>query len=139
MNANWRDPVSALVDGMDGWDGAWTLVYAAGQVALNPAESPTPDQGLGLVYAALDLSHALTEIESIAYHRSASVAVDLGDVSMIDAGAVVAAVDELVVAAERAVMRALAQPDADISQTLLGARVLTLLSAARAELDGSAR
>ncbi|NMR21149.1 hypothetical protein [Cellulomonas fimi] len=138
MDAEQRQQAESLVAGAVGWGGAWTLVYAAGQAALNGTDPSSTDLAVRLTYAALDLSFALTELESVVPPEVGRAAVDLGELSRVDGQSVAAAVVDLVVAAERAVIDAAAHAGPDVTSTLLGARVSSLLSAARLKLSGGA-
>jgi len=137
MTMTWTRPAEVLTDGASGWDGVWTLVYAAGQAAMNLSAVPGADDDLGLTYAALDVSYALTEIESLG-RDVVVVAVNLGSVDLADRGAAVAVIDDLLAAAESLALELVTSPDVSAAVALCGLRVMTLLASARANATGGA-
>lgn len=137
MTTTWTRPAAVLTAEASGWDGVWTLVYAAGQAAVNLSAVPGADKDLGLSYAALDVSYALTELELLGPDVVAiGVAVDLGSVALADRAAAVVVVDDLLAAAEFLAIKLVTQPDVAASAVLCVARVMTLLSSARAKATG---
>ena len=139
MTTTWRTPATALVADANGWKGVWTLVFAAGQAAANLAAVKGADDDLGLTYAALDTSFALTELEQQLVAFSATgVAVDLGPVSLTDRGAAVTVIDDLLAAAESLTTDLAGRPDSGVPVVLCAARVVTLLASARAKATGGA-
>ena len=137
MTMTWTRPAEVLTDGARGWDGVWTLVYAAGQAAMNLAAVPGADDDLALMYAALDISYALTEIESLG-RDVVTVAVNLGSVDLTDRDAAVAVIDDLLGAAQCLATELVEVPDVGASLALCGSRVTTLLASARAKATGGA-
>ena len=137
MTMTWTRPAEVLTDGASGWDGVWALVYAAGQGAVNLSAVPGADDDLGLTYAALDISYALTEIESLG-RDVVVVAVNLGPVDLADRGAAVAVIDDLLATAESLAIELVAGPDVGAAVALCGSRVMTLLASARAKTTGGA-
>ena len=137
MTTTWTRPAAVLTAEASGWDGVWSLLYAAGQAAVNLSAVPGADQDLGLSYAALDVSYALTELELLGPDVAATgVAVDLGSVDLADCAAAVVVVDDLLAAAEFLAIELVTQPDVGTSVVLCVTRVMTLLSSARAKVTG---
>jgi len=135
MTMTWTRPAEDLTDGARGWDGVWTLVYAAGQAAMNLAAVPGADDDLALMYAALDVSYALTEIESLG-RDVVTVAVNLGSVDLTDRDAGIAVIDDLLGAAQALATELIEAPEVGASLALCGSRVTTLLGSARAKVTG---
>ena len=139
MTTTWTRPAAVLTAEATGWDGVWSLLYAAGQAAVNLSAVPGADQDLGLSYAALDVSYALTELELLGPDVVAiGVAVDLGSVDLADRAAAVVVVDDLLAAAEFLAIELVTEPDVGTSVVLCIARVMTLLSSARVKVTGGA-
>jgi len=137
MTTTWTAPVAVLTAEATGWHGVWTLAYAAGQAAVNLSAAPGADDDLGLTFAALDVSYALTELESAWTDAAVAVpAVDLGPGSLADRDAAVAIIDGLLAAAELLAIELASGPDVPAPVVLRAGRVLALLGSARAKATG---
>jgi hypothetical protein len=109
----------------------------AGQAAVNLSAVPGADDDLGLSFAALDVSYALTELESMWTDAARAVlALDLGAVALDDRVTAVAIIDDLLAAAERLAIDLASRPDVAAPVVLRAGRVLALLGSARAKATG---
>ncbi|HEY8722182.1 hypothetical protein [Pengzhenrongella sp.] len=139
MTTTWIEPAAVLSAEASGWEGVWTLVFAAGHAAVNLASVPGADDDLGLTYAALDTSYALTELEQrLVDFTAPGVAVDVGPVSLADRDAAVDVIDELLAAAQALTNELAGRPGAGVLVVLCSTRVSTLLESARAKATGGA-
>ena len=138
MSSSWEQTVGVVVDGVSGWAGVWSLVFAARGALVELAAVPGCDDDLALTYTALDLGYVLDDIEHVD-QSAPGVTVNLGPVSRDGLVAAVRLVDDLLMAAERQVHH-LAVTDARPAQDVLAAsRALGGLVVARARIAGGAR
>jgi hypothetical protein len=140
MGVLWTQPARVLVDGLDGgFEGLWSLVFAAQHGALRLALDRGMDDDLSLTLAAMDLGEALEDLEWAHPDLPAvAVALDLGPVPADAVSDCRAAIAELLagaldVAAE--VLRDSSQ-DLDTPDVLCLARVVHLLSNAHLRVTG---
>ena len=139
MATTWTGSATVLIANASDWKGVWTLVFAAGNAAANLAAAQGADDDLGLTYAALDTSFALTELEQqFVGFPATGVAVDLGSVRLADRDAAVTVIDDLLAAAESLTTELAGRPDVSTSVVLCAARVAALLASARAKATGGA-
>jgi hypothetical protein len=137
MAMTWTEPAAVLTAEAKGWHGVWTLAYAAGQAAVNLSAVPGADDDLGLSFAALDVSYALTELESMWTDAARAVlALDLGPVTLADRVTAVAIIDDLLAAAELLAIDLASRPDVTAPVVLRAGRALGLLGSARAKATG---
>ena len=82
MTTLWTAPAKVLVDRAEsGWEGIWTLTYAAGLAAINLGSVVPLAAAVDLSLAALDFAHAQSALERVRPDLPARcAAVDLGDV-----------------------------------------------------------
>ena len=137
MTMTWNAPAAVLTGSARDWDGVWMLVYAAGTAAMNLAAVPGADDDLGLTYASLDTSYALTELEQhLVDFAGAGVMVDLGPVEPAARAAAVRVIDDLLAAAGGLAARLSAGPGVSAAQVLCATRVAILVASARAKATG---
>lgn len=142
MTETWTAPAQVLAAGAKGWSGVWTLAYAGGQAAVNLSGVPGADDDLGLSFAALDVSYALSELESAwadgawADAARAVRAVDLGAVTSSDREAAVGVIDDLLAAAESLAAELVSRAGVSAPEVLRAGRVLALLTSARSKATG---
>ncbi|QTE30065.1 hypothetical protein [Pengzhenrongella sicca] len=139
MTMTWNAPAAVLTGYARDWDGVWMLVYAAGHAAMSLAAVPGADGDLGLTYASLDTSYALTEIEQhLVDFTNTGVTVDLGPVDLAHRDAAVQVIDDLLAAAATLTARLSAEPDVGAADVLCATRVAILVASARAKATGGA-
>ncbi|MGV8966665.1 MAG: hypothetical protein ACOH2F_10345 [Cellulomonas sp.] len=139
MTTTWLAPAAVLARYASGWDGLWTLLYAAGQATANLAAVPGADDDLSLAYAALDISFALSELEQgLVSFADAGVAVDLGPVELADRAAAVGVVDDLLEAAQSLIWHLCHEPSVGGAEVLSATRVALTVGSARAKVTGGA-
>src|SRR5665648_192256 len=64
MSTTWTQPAQTLIsEATAGWEGIWSLTYAAGFGALNLAMSVPLGVGVSISYAAMDFRDAQDELE----------------------------------------------------------------------------
>src|SRR5665647_1889983 len=64
MSTTWTQPAQTLIsEATAGWEGIWSLTYAAGFAALNLAMSVPLGVGVSISYAAMDFRDAQDELE----------------------------------------------------------------------------
>src|SRR5665648_545344 len=64
MSTTWTQPAQTLIsEATTGWEGIWSLTYAAGFGALNLAMSVPLGVGVSISYAAMDFRDAQDELE----------------------------------------------------------------------------
>ena len=82
MTMLWTAPAKVLVDRAEsGWEGIWTLTYAAGLAAINLGSVVPLGVAIDLSLAALDFAHAQSALERVRPDLPGRcAAVDLGDV-----------------------------------------------------------
>jgi len=137
MTMTWNAPASVLADFASDWDGVWMLVYAAGHAAMNLAAVPGADDDLGLTYASLDTSYALTELEQrLVDFTNTGVTVDLGPVDLADRPSAVQVIDDLLAAAGALTARLSAEPGVGPAEVLCATRVTILVGSARVKATG---
>ena len=137
MTETWTAPAAVLTAAAKGWSGVWTLAYAAGQAAVNLSAVPGADDDLGLSFAALDVSYALTELESAWTDAARAVrAVDLGAATLTDREVAVGVIDDLLAAAESLAAELASGPHVSAPEVLRAGRVLALLTSARSKATG---
>lgn len=121
MTMTWTAPATVLTAEAKGWPGVWTLAHAAGQAAVNLSAAPGADDDLGLTFAALDVSYALTELESALTDAAVAVpAVDLGAATLADCDTALAIIDDLLAAAESLAIELASRPDVTAPVVLRG-------------------
>ena len=138
MSVTWERTVGVLVDGVSGWAGVWSLVFAARSALAELAAVPGCDDDLALMYAALALGCVLDDIEHVD-QSVPGVAVSLGPVPSGSAVAAARVVDELLMAAEREVRQLTSANDRSALEVLAASRVLGGLAVARARIAGGPR
>src|SRR5665647_3418623 len=86
MSTTWTQPAQALIsEATAGWEGIWSLTYAAGFGALNLAMSVPLGVGVSISYAAMDFRDAQDELEWARPNlRATAAAVRLGLTSQRD-------------------------------------------------------
>jgi len=138
MSVKWEHTAAVLVDGVSGWAGVWSLVFAARSALVELAAVPGCDDDLALTYAVLDLGCVLDDIERVD-QSAPGVAVSLGPVTTDGLVAAARVVDGLLMAAERQVHDLAAADDRRARDVLATSRVLGELVVARARIAGGAR
>lgn len=138
MSVTWERTVGVLVDGVSGWAGVWSLVFAARGALVELAAVPGCDDDLALTYTVLDLGYVLDDIEHVD-QSAPGVAVSLGPVPRDGLVAAARVVDDLLMAAERQLHDLAASDDRRARDVLAASRVLAGLAVARARIAGGAR
>jgi hypothetical protein len=138
MSVEWEQTVGVLMDGVSGWAGVWSLVFAARGALAELAAVPGYDDDLALTYTALDLGYVLDDIEHVD-QSAPGMAVSLGPVSRDGLVAAARVVDDLMMAVERQVHLLTAAEDRRPRDVLAASRVLGGLVVARARIAGGAR
>ena len=73
MSTTWTAPAQNLLEhATTGWEGIWSLTYAAGFGALNLAMSVPLGVGVSISYAAMDFRDAQDELEWVRPHLRAT-------------------------------------------------------------------
>jgi hypothetical protein len=138
MSTTWTQPARKLIaSAATGWDGIWSLTYAAGFGALNLAMSVPLGVGVSISHAAMDFRDAQDELEwARPGLRSTADAVRLGGVHTAqDSAEARTVLDQLAAAAlERAA--ALAVVEQDLADQAALSRVMARLITARAKVTG---
>ena len=138
MSTTWTQPAQTLMsEAAAGWEGIWSLTYAAGFGALNLAMSVPLGVGVTISYAAMDFRDAQDELEWVRPHlRATAAAVRLGHIHDIDdAGEAREILSELAAAAlNRAA--ALAEVELDLADQAALSRVMARLITGRAKVTG---
>jgi hypothetical protein len=137
MSLSWEQTAAVLVDGVSGWAGVWSLVFAARGALVELAAVPGCDDDLALTYTVLDLGYVLDEIEHVD-QSAPGVAVSLGPVPRDGLVAAARVVDDLLMAAAREVHHLAAAEDRRARDVLAASRVLGALAVARARIAGGA-
>jgi hypothetical protein len=136
MSTTWTEPAQALIcEATGGWEGIWSLTYAAGFGALNLAMSVPVGVGVSISYAAMDFRDAQDELEWARPHlRATAPAVRLGHLrSLDDAPEARAILDQLAGAAlDRAA--ALAEVELALGDQAALSRVMARLITGRAKV-----
>lgn len=138
MSTTWTQPAQTLIaDAPPGWEGIWSLTYAAGFGALNLAMGVPLGVGVSISYAAMDFRDAQDELEWARPNLPATAtALRLGEMGgVVDPGEARAILDQLAaVALDRAA--ALAEVELDLSDQAVLARVMARLITGRAKVTG---
>ncbi|MCR6494501.1 hypothetical protein [Cellulomonas sp. P24] len=138
MTRLWTAPAEVLTDQADpGWEGIWTLTYAAGHAAINLGLAVPLGVAVDLAYAAMDFREAQDELEWAHPDLPARcAAVDLGQLDPTEGEPRARLIiDQLATAAlHRAI--ALATTDLDVPDLLCLARVTPKLFTGRAKVTG---
>jgi hypothetical protein len=138
MTTLWTAPARVLVDQSDpGFDGIWTLTYAAAHAAINLGLAVPLGVAVDLTYAAMDFREAQDELEWARPDLAARcAAVNLGQFDPAEGEARARLViDQLATAGlDRAV--ALAATDLPVPDLLCLARVMAKLFTGRAKVTG---
>lgn len=137
MSTTWTEPAQALIaEATTGWEGIWSLTYAAGSGALQLAMSVPLGVGVSISYAAMDFRDAQDELEwARPGIRSSATALRLGFVRELDATEARAVLDRLAAAAlDHAA--ALAEVETDLADQASLSRVMARLITGRAKVTG---
>jgi len=139
VTVSWIEPARRLADGTAGWEGLWSLLFAARRAVLHLALLPGLDDDLGFTEAALDLREAAEELEWV--HGDLplrAAAVDLGEAPRDQVGACRAAVTGLLVAALDTVgrLQSAGAGELDTPEVLALARVSQLAASAHLRVAG---
>lgn len=80
MSATWEAPAMVLIEHADaGWEGLWSLLYAASHATLRLSLGVPLATGVDLTFAAMDIREARDELEWIDERLvEGGAAVDLG-------------------------------------------------------------
>jgi len=138
MSVTWERTVGVLVDGVSGWAGVWSWVFAARGALVELAAVQACDDDLSLTYTVLDLGYVLDDIEQVD-QAAPGVAVSLGPVPRDGLVEAARAVDDLLAAAVRRVRDLTAEDGRPAQDVLAASRVLGGLAVARARIAGGAR
>jgi hypothetical protein len=140
MGVLWTRPACLLVDRLGpGFEGLWSLVYAAQHGALRLALDRQADGDLSLTLAAMDLGEALEELEWAHPQLPAiAVAVDLGPVPADSVADCRAAVAVLLTGELKTTTGLLRDPSDDVGtpEILCLARIVHLLTNAHLRITG---
>lgn len=138
MSTTWTQPAQTLITGAGtGWEGIWSLTYAAGFGALNLAMSVPLGVGVSISYAAMDFRDAQDELEWARPNlRASGDAVRLGVLrAPQDIAEARTILDQL---ADAALNRAsaLAEVEQELADQAALSRVMARLITARAKVTG---
>jgi len=139
VTVTWMEPARRLADGAAGWEGLWSLLFAARRAVLHLALLPGLDDDLAFTDAALDLREAGEELEWVhAGLPLRAAAVDLGEAPLDQVSACRAAVTGLLAAALDLVRRiqGTAAGDLDTPELLALGRVRQLAASAHRRVTG---
>ena len=137
MSTTWTEPATALIaEATTGWEGIWSLTYAAGCGALNLAMAVPLGVGVSISYAAMDFRDAQDEIEWARPEvRSAGTVVRLGLVRDMDTAEARSILDRLAATAlDHAA--ALAEIETELADQAALSRVMARLITGRAKVTG---
>ncbi len=86
MSTTWDTPAAVLIEHVaDGWEGLWSLLYAASHATVKLSLSVPLTTSADLTFAAMDLREARDELEWLHEHlTTGAVAVDLGPLRPTD-------------------------------------------------------
>lgn len=138
MSSTWTQPAQTLISGATaGWEGIWSLAYAAGFGALNLAMSVPLGVGVSISYAAMDFRDAQDELEWARPNlRATAEAVRLGHVRDVDDAVEARAILDRLAAAALDRAAALAEVELDLSDQATLSRVMARLITGRAKVTG---
>ena len=138
MSTTWTQPAQTLIsEATAGWEGIWSLTYAAGFGALNLAMSVPLGVGVSISYAAMDFRDAQDELEWARPNlRATATALRLGHVRDVDDTAEARAILDQLAAAALDRAAALAEVELDLSDQAALSRVMSRLITGRAKVTG---
>lgn len=138
MSTTWTQPAQTLIsEATTGWEGIWSLTYAAGFGALNLAMSVPLGVGVSISYAAMDFRDAQDELEWARPNlRATAAAVRLGHVRDVDDAVEARAILDQLAAAALDRAAALAEVELNLSDQAALSRVMARLITGRAKVTG---
>jgi hypothetical protein len=138
MSTTWTQPAQTLIcEAATGWDGIWSLTYAAGFGALNLAMSVPLGVGVSISYAAMDFRDAQDELEWARPDlRATAPAVRLGHLRTIDDADEARAILAQLAGAALDRAATLAEVEAALSDQAALSRVMARLITGRAKVTG---
>lgn len=138
MSTTWTAPAQNLLEhATTGWEGIWSLTYAAGFGALNLAMSVPLGVGVSISYAAMDFRDAQDELEwARPGLRASGTAVRLGHVRALEDSAEARVILDRLAGAALNRAAALAEVELDLADQAALSRVMARLITGRAKITG---
>lgn len=138
MSTTWTEPATALIaEATTGWEGIWSLTYAAGFGALNLAMAVPLGVGVSISYAAMDFRDAQDELEwARPGLRASGTAVRLGHVRALEDTTEARVILDRLAGAALNRAAALADVELDLADQAALSRVMARLITGRAKIAG---